>query len=701
MAAIEMTGLASGMDTKSIVKQLMEIERRPIYLKQDQIQKAQTEKKQWEEIGKQVKSFKTTAMDMNTNNPFRKKIADISDEKVLGVELGPTARKGTFVLEDVKLAKSGTATSDGKIAFDGGADYNITSGKLGIRGVNTKFIDMFLSPIGNMEFEKVGFKINGKEVNVQSTDTLGTFINKINSSGAGVKATFDSAERRFRIESTTSKPLEMDAENKDFLRGLEISKFAGKKVENLVEPDYKKTIGSLDSLDNVKRGFFTINDYTVDVNTETDSVQDVVEKLNKNGSPVKAYFDGVSGKMSIVAATAGDDLIFQDDTSGLMKELGFMKEPEHGNRNKATVYEGQKASFTMDGIKYERDSNEITLDGIKINLKSNTAEGEKVTIKVDHDIDGMVEKIKKFVDDYNATTTLLNAKTGKDAPLQGDTTANNLSNNLRTYMASSVNGIESKFSQLALIGIGTIGKEPELTVNEEKLRAALAENPTEIEKLFVQMGNGKGNEKISNGDGARTKFFSNNYNVTDINNIQIKVGEKIYRADDSKYRIMKKSDLSDLKVSKVDLIKHVINGEIKSKADLDAALGKGVPQNVAVIDDVTGAIEFGNAPDKGESITIESNKKLSNSAYGFNEGITNKINNYLQPMVTYNGTLDRQAKAIDNRITQMNDWISKTEDRLKMREDALKSQFTSMEGSIQNSNSTSNWLSGQIAQLGG
>jgi flagellar hook-associated protein 2 len=72
MAAIEMTGLASGMDTKSIVKQLMEIERRPIYLKQDQIQKAQTEKKQWEEIGKQVKSFKTTAMDMNTNNPFRK-----------------------------------------------------------------------------------------------------------------------------------------------------------------------------------------------------------------------------------------------------------------------------------------------------------------------------------------------------------------------------------------------------------------------------------------------------------------------------------------------------------------------------------------------------------------------------------------------------------------------------------------------------
>lgn len=698
---IELTGLASGMDTKSLVKQLMEIEREPIYLKQNQIQKAQMEKKQWQEITKQVKTFRTTAIDINTNNPFRKKIADVSDEKIATVELGPSARKGTFVLEDVKLAKSGSATSDGKIKFDGGADYNITSGKLGIRGVNTKFIDMFVSPIGNMEFDKIGFKVNGQEINIRSTDTLGTFINKINSSGAGVKASFDAEEKRFRIESTNGKPLMMDADNKTFLRGLEISKFAGEKVENLVEPDYKKKISSIDGLNGVERGYITINDFTVDVNPEIDSLQDVVDKLNKSGSPVKAYFDGVSGKMSIVTTTAGDDLVFQDDTSNLMKSLGFVKEEGHGRRQKATVYEGQKASFTMDGIKYERDSNEITLEGIKINLKSNTADGEKVTVKVDNDVDGMVEKIKKFVDDYNATIALINSKTTKDAPLQGNTTANILANNLRTYMASSVNGVESKFSQLALIGIGTVGKEPELVINDNKLRAALAENSTEIEKLFIQMAGAKGTEKISSGDGSKTKFSSSNYNVTDINNIQIKVGDKIYRADDSKYRIMKKSDLSELKVSKTDLIKHVINGEIKSKADLDAALGKGVPKNMAIIDDVTGVIEFGDAPNKGEEIVVESNKKLNNSSYGFNEGIVNKVSNYLQPMVTYNGTLERQAKSIDNRISQMNDWISRTEDRLKMREDALKSQFTAMEGSIQNSNATSNWLAGQIAQLGG
>ena len=694
---IEMTGLASGLDTKSMVQQLMEIERRPIYMKQNEIKKAQEEKKHWQEIGTQVKAFRTTAMDMNTSNPFKKKIASVSDEKFVGVELGSSAKKGTYVIEDIKLAKSGTATSDGKLKFSNGESYNVTGGRLGTRDVSTKFIDMFLSPIGDMDFSKIGFEVNGKKINVESTDTIGTFINKINASNAGVKASFNSQERRFKIEATNDKPVEINAEDKTFLRGLEISKYAGEKVTNMTEPDYKKTMESLDSLDNVKRGSFTINDYTVNVNPEVDSIQDIVSRLNKEGSPVKAYFDEVSGKMSIVSSVAGDDLIFQADTSNLMKELGFIKDED----KKATVYEGQKASFKMDGITYERNSNEILFDGIKINLKNNSTDGEKITIKVESDVDTMVEKIKKLVEEYNKTTTTINTKTTKDGPLQGDSTANGLANNLRTYMASSVNGIESKYSQLALIGIGTIGKEPELVVNEEKLRTALAENPAAIEKLFVQAGNSKGEQKLGLGNGENAKYSSPNYDVSDINNIQIRVGNKVYTADGDNYKIMKKSQLSDLKVSKVDLIKHVINGEIKSKADLDARLGKGIPNNVVVIDDISGAIEFGNAPNRGQEVIVESNKKLSNSSYGFNQGIANKISDFLQPLTTYNGTLDRQSKAIDNRIKEMNDWISRTEDRLSIREDALKSQFTAMEGSIQTSNSTSNWLQGQISQLGG
>jgi hypothetical protein len=215
------------------------------------------------------------------------------------------------------------------------------------------------------------------------------------------------------------------------------------------------------------------------------------------------------------------------------------------------------------------------------------------------------------------------------------------------------------------------------------------------------MSSGKGNERVSIGDGDKTKFTSANYNVTDINNIQIKVGDRVYKADDDKYRIMKRSELPGIETDRLDIIKQVISGEIRNKFDLEVKQGKRIPDNVVVIDDVTGAIEFGKAPGRGEEILIETNKKLSKSNFGLNEGIAIKVENYLKPMAIYNGTLDRQSKAIDDRVRQMNDWIARTEDRLKMREDALKSQFSTMEGSINYSNSQSNWLRGQISQLGG
>ncbi len=98
MATLQMTGLASGLDTRTMVNKLMELERRPIYLKQQEIQKVEFEKKHWNEIGKQVKTFKSTVQDMSRDNVFRRKKSEISDEKIVNVELGPSAKKGTYII---------------------------------------------------------------------------------------------------------------------------------------------------------------------------------------------------------------------------------------------------------------------------------------------------------------------------------------------------------------------------------------------------------------------------------------------------------------------------------------------------------------------------------------------------------------------------------------------------------------------------
>jgi flagellar capping protein FliD len=264
-------------------------------------------------------------------------------------------------------------------------------------------------------------------------------------------------------------------------------------------------------------------------------------------------------------------------------------------------------------------------------------------------------------------------------------------------MGNSVNGVESKYSQLALIGISTTGKEHNLVINYDKLKAALRENTKEVEKLFTQDDLNL-REVLGRGDGKNKKFISLKNAQIDPKDIQVRVGNKVY-SKNGKNKLLLKSELERKKLSKVDMIKYVINGDIRSKADLDIHLGKGVPANAAVIDDVTGAIELGKAPDKNEEIIIESSRNINKSKYGFSEGIANKVNNYLNPFVTYGGTFDRQSKAFDSRINQMNDWIARTDERLTMREDALKRQFAGMEGSMSSSNAQSSWLSGQIAQL--
>lgn len=697
MGKLQMTGLASGIDTKSMVNKLMELERKPIYLKQEEIQKVKFEKKHWNEIGKEVKKFKNVAQDFTRDNVFRKKISQVSEEGKVEVELGPSAKNGKYTIEDIKLAKPGQATSKFEVNLQKEVKTHIESGKLGVRNLNTKFIDMFLSLFGNMEFEDVGFQINGEEIEVDAGDSIGTFINKINASGTGVTGKFDPEKNVIRLESEDNSQIEITAKDKTFLRGLKLNKYNGKKIKNNIDAEHKQSMSDVASLKDIRNGFFTINDFTVEVKPDFDSVDDIVRKLNEDSSPVRAFYDENAGTLNMVAKEAGDDLFIQDDTSGFLEKMGIVENSAPMGRDVTTLYEGQKASFVIDGIKYERNTNDIMFNGMKINFLSNMDENKTITINVDNDYDSMVKKIEEFVDQYNKTADLISSKTVKDAPLQGNTTANSLASKLRLYMGSSVNGVESKYSQLALIGINTMGKEHNLVINYDKLKTALREKPREVEKLFIQSSS-QLREVLGNGNGIKKKFATLNKGDINPKDIQVRVGKKVY-SKNGKNKLMMKSELERKKLSRTDLIKYVINGDIRSKADLDIHMGRGIPSDVAVIDDVTGAVELGKAPGKDEQIIIESSKNINKSKYGFSEGIANKVNTYLNPFVTYGGTFERQSKAFDNRINQMNDWIARTDDRLKMREDALKRQFAGMEGSMSSSNAQSSWLSGQISQL--
>ncbi|MDN5303554.1 MAG: flagellar hook-associated protein 2 [Fusobacteriaceae bacterium] len=697
---IQLTGLASGMDTNSMVKKLVEVEKKPIETKKVEISKLEEQKKEWMDIEKKVGAVKTAAQTLNTSAKFNNKETSVSNEALVTAEASANVKNGVYVIEDIKLARPAQVSSREELPLKEGRNSTIISSRTKISNPNDKFLDVFFSFINRTDYSNIGFKINGVNISVTPEDTVGLFLNKINQSNAGVKAMYDSKRRRIIFESKNeTAAIKIEANDKGFLRELGLDQYNGKEVKNGVKSESFKLLKDSDYFRDVKNGYFTINGYTFNVDPTRDSLKSIISKVNNSGANVRAVYDEGSKKISFISTIPGEDMIIENDNSGLLKKLKVMQQTKSGRDKTRSFFKGQKASFKMDGVTYERSSNSIELDGLKINLKNETKDGEKVTIKVDYNTDAALEEIANFLYAYNQVVETIEEKTKKDGILQGDTTATSLLVNLRNKMTASVNGIEDKYNQLALIGVETDAKSGKLTVNEAKLRQAISENPLEIKKLFTQKANDAKPVDLGIGNGTKSVFDPTEPLPGDIEDIRVVVGDKSYSLDNQKNPIIKKSELYKYTVSRLDLIKYIINGDVKTKDEALAKLGKKLPPNAVIIDDVTGKIEFGTPPKKGEKIYVESKKVSTTKKTGTDEGVSRRMETFLAPYTRYGGTLKNRIKYYDERIDTINDWIDESNERISRKEDMYKAKFGTMEGALQNSNSLSSWLNGQIAGL--
>ena len=255
----------------------------------------------------------------------------------------------------------------------------------------------------------------------------------------------------------------------------------------------------------------------------------LLSKINAD-SGVNVFFDEKSQKFSITAKNTGvvgdtaDKAAIQLEgtlfTSG-MKIQGIdgkadsigalIKDIDNKVIGGST---GQNAKLTYNGLEIERSSNTFTINGAKLTIKEKT--DSAVTYSSTPDVDAVYDTIKKFVDSYNGLITNISEKTSekknKDYPpltdaqrealsddeiekwdiqakkgtLRRDSTLSSLLTKMRTSIYSSVS--ETSFGNLAKIGISTTSNYLEggkLEIDEEKLRAAIEEDPNGIYNLFM------------------------------------------------------------------------------------------------------------------------------------------------------------------------------------------------------------------------
>lgn len=219
---IRFTGMASGLDTEQIIKDLMKLEQAPLTKVQQQKQSLIWKREEYREANKQLLSLQNAINSLRFESNFQSRVATSSNSSVVDVKVTSSASEGSYNLKVHSLATSPSITSSPMVNPDSSkidmkAAVNVANYTIKVKGPTGEYV----------------------EVNVKSgSTTRESIISEINAKSAvtGVKANFDSVTNRVFFTSTkTGKESSIEISDSNNLFNLDNS------LKDLSAGVYKKT----------------------------------------------------------------------------------------------------------------------------------------------------------------------------------------------------------------------------------------------------------------------------------------------------------------------------------------------------------------------------------------------------------------------------------------------------------------------------
>ena len=185
----------------------------------------------------------------------------------------------------------------------------------------------------------------------------------------------------------------------------------------------------------------------------------------------------------------------------------------------------------------------FSLDGLTIKVNESFAAGDPVTMSSKTNTDAVLAGIKDMIKDYNEIVELVNkeysTKPNRNYPpltdeqkedmseseikaweekantgmLFGDSNLSSLSSDLRSVILNS-GAAMSAFEAIGITSSSSWTDNGKLIIDEDKLKAAISNDPANIQKLFAGETDAAGN-KISDGAAERLKTVMNKYAKTE------------------------------------------------------------------------------------------------------------------------------------------------------------------------------------------
>ena len=366
---------------------------------------------------------------------------------------------------------------------------------------------------------------NGEKIDRANTNTTAAnsaYLKDVLFSGDATKTTVDGQTSYIVKNDTTSKPETFKGSDVAISIEVQDSKDSdGKSVTHKVEFTYDQIFGDNKTLNdlatafsnsgaNVQGGYDTVNDSFSLYNKTSGSANQIGLQANND----------ISKKLLNSLHLASYDA--QNNTLGT--EASF----ETGKMNVAAT--GTNAKATIDGKNYESDTNKLNVANVIYNfngVSAKNADGtyQASTISVSQDTDKIVDNVKKFVETYNTLIDSLNTKyreekntdykpltkkqegemtesqidkwneKAKSGLLYHDNNIYSIISDMRESLYTKVDAVDTvltdakgnkySYNSMSSIGITSSTNQGHITLDEEKLKKALTEDPDCVYQLFA------------------------------------------------------------------------------------------------------------------------------------------------------------------------------------------------------------------------
>lgn len=275
------------------------------------------------------------------------------------------------------------------------------------------------------------------------------------------------------------------------------------------------------------------------------TLNDLATAFSNSGANVQGGYDTVNDSFSLYNKTSGSankiGLKATNETSKeLLNKLHLaIYDGQNNTLGSAITFEtdkmnadatGTNAKATIDGKTYESDTNKLNVANVIYNfngVSAKNADGtyQASTISVSQDTDKIVDNVKKFVETYNTLIDSLNTKyreekntdykpltkkqegemtesqidkwneKAKSGLLYHDNNIYSIISDMRESLYTKVDAVDTvltdakgnkySYNSMSSIGITSSTNQGHITLDEEKLKKALTEDPDCVYQLFA------------------------------------------------------------------------------------------------------------------------------------------------------------------------------------------------------------------------